>query len=233
MIAGAGLVSFAAAFVFGWFTAPKAAPEGQSSEADRSTITGMELDFKLPQPETDTTGALNAGNDKMKRAMTVKQLKTLVYEVRAKIDEYEAKLKSLGVQEQRLQMAHSMVKKDIEKLDNLRVELASTVTSLKEQQDKLRKDTEKIAEAEKANLVTIAATYDKMDAARASEILINMSQMQSDEHKASTSSLDDVVKILHYMTERTKAKLLAELASSKPKLAAVLCQRLKWVIEEE
>ena len=75
--------------------------------------------------------------------------------------------------------------------DNLRVELASTVTSLKEQQDKLRKDTEKIAEAEKANLVTIAATYDKMDAARASEILINMSQMQSDEHKASTSSLDE------------------------------------------
>ena len=45
------------------------------------------------------------------------------------------------------------------------------------------------------------------------------------------TSYDDAVKILHYMTERTKAKLLAELATSEPVLAADLCQRLKQIVE--
>jgi flagellar motility protein MotE (MotC chaperone) len=44
--------------------------------------------------------------------------------------------------------------------------------------------------------------------------------------------MDDAVKILHYMTERTKAKVLAELVTSEPKLAAVLCEKLKQVVEK-
>jgi hypothetical protein len=39
------------------------------------------------------------------------------------------------------------------------------------------------------------------------------------------------VKILHYMTERTKAKVLAELVTSEPQLASLLCQRLKQISE--
>jgi hypothetical protein len=39
------------------------------------------------------------------------------------------------------------------------------------------------------------------------------------------------VKILHYMTERTKAKLLAEMVNSEPKLTAALCERLKQIAE--
>jgi hypothetical protein len=35
------------------------------------------------------------------------------------------------------------------------------------------------------------------------------------------------------MTERTKAKLLAELVTSEPKLAAVLCERLKEIVEQK
>jgi hypothetical protein len=46
-----------------------------------------------------------------------------------------------------------------------------------------------------------------------------------------SSSFDDAVKILHYMTERTKAKLLAELATSEPALAAAMCKRLKQIVE--
>ena len=76
-----------------------------------------------------------------------------------------------------------------------------------------------------------------MDVGGASKILTNMcatqdiSKMQEIEAGHTTGSFDDAVKILHYMTERTKAKLLAELADSEPALAAALCKRLKQIVE--
>jgi flagellar motility protein MotE (MotC chaperone) len=71
----------------------------------------------------------------------------------------------------------------------------------------------------------MAATYDKMNPASAGTILTNMS-------KAKTGSPNDAVKILHYMGDRTKANLLAELANSEPVLAAYFCQKLKQITEE-
>ncbi|RKY05801.1 MAG: hypothetical protein DRP65_12605, partial [Planctomycetota bacterium] len=98
----------------------------------------------------------------------------------------------------------------------------------KEQRDKLLKLRVTIEEAEKANLISVAATYDKMDPASASKILATMSKTNR-QTPGQDTGLDEAVKILYYMTERTKAKLLAELVSSEPALAATLCQRLKQV----
>jgi hypothetical protein len=55
--------------------------------------------------------------------------------------------------------------------------------------------------------------------------------MQDGEVDSGGGGFDEAVKILHYMTERTKAKLLAELATSEPKLAAAMSRRLKQIIE--
>jgi flagellar motility protein MotE (MotC chaperone) len=134
-------------------------------------------------------------------------------------------------------MTQDVLKEDIESLNSLRIELASAIANLKSERDKLLKSRLEIDQAEKTNLVSIAATYDKMDVSGASKILANMcgtgslSETQSVEAGHAGSSFDDAVKILHYMTERTKAKLLAELATSEPALAAALCQRLKQIVE--
>lgn len=223
MIAAAGLVSFAGAFTFAWLTKP--APAG-GREISQESIAGQGAELTLGQPEA-FAGTISG---KMKRVMTEKQLKSLVYDIRAKMQEYGDKLKSLRVREQRLQMAHNLVKNDIDELNNLRIELASTVAKLRSERDKLLKSRVEIAQAEKANLILIAATYDKMKAEGASEILANLSKMQIGSR---SNNLDDAVKILHYMGERTRAKLLAELTTSEPQLAALLCQRLKRIIEEE
>jgi flagellar motility protein MotE (MotC chaperone) len=88
-----------------------------------------------------------------------------------------------------------------------------------------------IERTEKANLVAIAAAYDRMDPASASEILTNMSMSQSRGAGSKRSSIDDAVKILYFMQERTKANVLAEMTTAEPALAALLCQRLKQVQE--
>jgi flagellar motility protein MotE (MotC chaperone) len=68
-----------------------------------------------------------------------------------------------------------------------------------------------------------------MDAASAGKILTSMCASQP---QGAANSTDDAVKILYYMSERSKAKVLAELVTSEPKLAAFLCQRLKQTMEK-
>ena len=221
MVSAAGLVSFAGMFTLAWLT--KTTPQVQSPEARQTTSAGL----KLSPPQIPTTGSLAAVDSKMKKAMTEKQLKSLVYEVREKIQEYDHKLQALKTREQRLQTAQETLKTDIEELNNLRIELASTVASLKSEQDKLLKSRVEIAKTEKNNLISIAATYDKMAPETAGQILTTMSQAQN-------GSSDDAVKILHYMTERTKANVLASIAESKePAISAYFCQKLKHVEEKE
>jgi len=232
IIVAAGLVSFAGAFALAWFTRPR--PASYPAEPNQLIPVSGEPNMNMLWPEAGTMGTGGASS-MVKQAMPEKQLQELIYEVREKVRQYDGKLQELQQREQRLQMAQEMLKKDIESLNNLRIELARMVVSLKDERNKLLASRIKVSQAEKVNLTTIAATYDKMDASSASKILANMcaNQMKKGQGAGGGGSFEDAVKILHYMTERTKAKLLAELVTSEPELAAVLCQRLKTIVEEK
>ena len=233
--AAAGLVSFAGAFVFTWLTGPSDVSVPKQSE--QQVLAGSESEQEPMQTRTDTESMLAAASGPMTKALTEQQLKNLVLDVRQKMQEYNDRLHALGVQERRLQLTQDTLNKDIDNLNTLRTELASILAKLKTEHEKLLKSKLEIDQIEKANLVLIAAAYDKMDVNGASKILTNMcatqdiSEMQAIEAGQTTDSFDDAVKILHYMTERTKAKLLAELADSEPALAAALCKRLKQIVE--
>jgi flagellar motility protein MotE (MotC chaperone) len=225
--AGLGVLGFGGALAIGWFTTPAA------SVAAPAPTTAAET-TKPPAPVAGGPHLMappsgNTENDKM-LAMTQEQLQELIGEVRDTIQEYNTKLAGLEKEKERFRIAQQTLKKDIETLNNMRTELATAVADLKSERDQLLKTRVQVEQAEKNNLQTIATAYDKMDAARASEILTSMVKGQS----AGTthgSSADDAVKILYYMQERTKAKVLAELVATEPALAALLCQKLKQVTE--
>jgi flagellar motility protein MotE (MotC chaperone) len=239
IMTAAGLVSFAGAFVFGWLTHPSPASPPDKSEEPAPGVAGAQSEQRTaPQPEPVVTEAVDTASSPMKKAMTEQQLKNLVQDIREKMREYDNRLQALTVREQRLQVAQDVLKEDINNLNNLRVELASTVANLKSERDKLLKSRLEIDQAEKVNLASIAATYDKMDASSAGKILANMCAAGGDKAQSTVAgkadgSFDDAVKILYYMTERTKAKLLAELAASEPQLAAVLSRRLRQIAEKQ
>ena len=221
----AGLVSFAGAFVFAWLT-----PSAQVSMPDES-------EQSQSQTRTGAAGSVAEASSPVTKVMTEQQLRNLVMEVRQKMQEYNDRLQALGVRERRLQLTQDMLKKDIENLNTLRIEIASTIANLKTERDKLIKSKLEIDQVEKTNFISLAASYDKMNVTGASKIITNLCAAQ-DTRKIqaigagrTTGSFDDAVKILHYMTERTKANLLAELANSEPDLAAALCQRLKQIAE--
>lgn len=219
----AGLLSFGGMFALAWLTAKT--PAATRAQQPIPSSVG-ESEKELPRPQTLAETTDEATQDRMRRAMTEKQLKSLVYEVRERIQEYEDKLRGLRSREQQLETAHSELKKDIDDLNNLRVELVSTIASLKEERDRLEKSRIEIEKTEQANLMSMAATYDKMDPASASTILTNMTKVQS-------GTPNDAIKILYYMGDRTKANLLAELANAEPTLAAYFCQKLKQMVEKK
>jgi len=227
--AAIGVVGFLGAFATGWLTRP-ASVMGAPPPTDT-----VEAGLGRPPsnaPRQMLTASPTAADDSANtRAMTEEQLKELIYEVREKIQEYNTKLSDLDKGEERLLIAQQTLKKDIETLNNLRVDLAATVANLKNERDMLLKARVEVEQAEKRNLVAIAAAYDKMDPARASEILTNMAMGQSQNGSSRSANMDDAVKILHFMQERTKAKVLAELVTTEPGLAALLCQKLKQVTE--
>lgn len=223
----AGLLSFGGTFAVAWLTAKTPA----STQAQQPTASPDQPEETLTTPHAlapipDMPLGGEATQEQMRRAMTATQLKNLVGEVREKIQEYEDKLQGLRSRGQQLETAHSELKKDIENLNNLRIELASTIAGLKEEHAKLQKTRIEIEKTEQVNLMAIAATYDKMDPASASTILTNMAQVRD-------GNSNDAIKILHYMGDRTKANVLAELSNTAPELAAYFCQRLKQMVEKK
>jgi len=231
-MAAAGLVSFAGAFIVTWLTGTKGPANSQAAEPNQSASV-QQVEPNLPLQQAGLTGNTEVIENEKKRVMTEKQLRYLVYDVREKITEYSQKLHDLEQTEQRLQITQQVLKKDVNELNDLRVELAGTVACLKEERDKLLNSRLNITQSEEKNLTSIAATYDKMDSASAAKILVNMCGVEDGKISGTINNIDDAVKILHYMTERAKAKVLAEIAGSEPKLAAILSQRLKQLYEKK
>ncbi len=236
IIAAGGLVSFGATFALAWRTNPSPKSQSVPGEISQPVRVGQAEDgneMKLAQIDYAAQAVANTGNSTMENNMTDKQLKNLAFELQQRIQEYNNKLRSLQQRESRLQITQDALRKDIENLNNLRLELATMVVSEKEQRDRLLKSRIEIAEAERSNLAKIAATYDKMEAVSAGRILAGMCKSPSEgiESGGGQSNINDAVKILHYMNERAKAKLLTELVTSEPELAAVLCRKLKQITE--
>lgn len=209
----AGLVSFAASFGFVLLTAE--APR----EADAARVAA---------PENAPTGgersAASAETSEARVAPAEKQLNDLVYDLQEKTKLYQTKVLDQKAREQRLQMTAEMMSKDIKRLNELRTQLATVVSELKNQQAELQQSRVQIKGDEQGNLRTIAGTFDRMDATSAAEIVINMCK---------TNQLEDAVKIIYFMSERTAAKLLAGVSSTEPELAPVLCDRLKRITQTQ
>jgi len=208
-----------------WFITPsESAAEVTEAETSVDSSPGG-----LPALSSLSGISPEASAEEVSRGLSEKQLENLIYDVRNKIQLYKDKLKSLELQEERIKIAETTLREDIEQLNQLRAELSIIVANIKNEQDKLQKSMVEIASTETTNLRNIASTYNRMDPTSASNILLNMTKMQTVNGQA---GMEDVVKILHYMEDRNKANLLAELSTTEPQLAAVLCQKLKKIVEK-
>jgi flagellar motility protein MotE (MotC chaperone) len=147
-----------------------------------------------------------------------KQLFELIREVRQKVHDYQKRQEELDEQDRRLQVTRQLIERESQDLENLRVQVAASVARLKEAQADIEKTRTAIAKDEEVNLRRVATVYDKMDAAAATRILEGMCANKQE---------GDAAKILHFMSERSVAKVLAEFTDKNA--AAKLCDQLKRI----
>jgi chromosome segregation ATPase len=225
-----GILSFCGAFAIGMLGNAKSKNEqnriaAQAASQAKQPSVGQQVDA-IPAVESTAVTV----------SMSEQQLKTLIHDLKLKMQDYEQRVAALNQREQRLQIAQDSLKQDISKLTDLQTSLASMTAAVRSEQEKLRKSKLEINQIEKTNLVQIAATYDKMDSSSAGKIISKMckpADSQTDQNSSTEpSGYNDAVRILYYMADRTKAKLLAELAGSEPQLASMLSQRLKQIAEK-
>jgi flagellar motility protein MotE (MotC chaperone) len=217
IMAGAGLISFGGTFgVTKMLKGPAPAAATETPETETPTE-GAALPKEDKVPELKITE--NPGEE-MSRGMTEKQMQGLIFDVREKQKEYKSKDKQLAEQEERIRVAREGLQEDITRLSQLQAQLTLVYEKIRKQEASLQARQLDISETERANMQKLAQTYDKMDATQASKVLISM---------ATNQQLPDAVKILYYMSERTSAKVLGEIASTKPDVASVMSLELKRV----
>jgi len=224
ILALAGVISFSVVFGITFFL-KKSQPvlsEVAVEQAEEQSSDMFDMD-QANFSETFKTSEDSSGY-KLTKSMTEKQLKSLIFDIREKMKENKYSEKQLEKREQRMQLVRDTLQKDIDRLETLSTQLTSILTNLKQQEYNLSQTMLKISDIEKVNMQKIAVRYDKMTTEAASKIMINM---------ISNDQVNDVVKIIYYMSERLSGKLLGEIGSTKPELAALISNQLKRVKESE
>jgi flagellar motility protein MotE (MotC chaperone) len=219
------VISFGMAFGISWFTK---GPRPVSAENTDANSTQKSADTpageKNPRIAHPIPVEKDSGFDDQFKSMNEKQLQSLIYDIRQRMEEIKSKESELETEGQRLQLTRETLRTDINEMSRLRIELSTTLNNIKEREESLKDAFSRISETQKANLKRQASVYDKMNSASAGKIIINM---------VANQQINDAATIIYYMTERTSANLLAEIANTEPKVAAALCDKLKRTTEEK
>lgn len=223
ILAAAGTVSFMGTFGATWYAKSSQAKSNIPSKfiEDLGSPDGTEQELAVDNQDKFKKTIPNTKGDLVMN-MSEKQLKGLIYDVRMKLKEYEQKEGELTRREKQIAMARATLEKDIERLNKLNSQLAVTFSDLKLQEENLKNSMIEVGTVEKNNMQKLALMYDKMDSAQSSIVFIDMIENRQ---------LEMATKIVYYMQDRTAAKVIGEIADSKPQMSSMLTQELKKVKE--
>ena len=220
ILIGAGILSFLFSFGASWFmkkNQPVLPPEPAKTQTENPQAASASGSL-MPVPK-----ALNAAEmDSLPQGLSERELENLIQDIRGRMQEYRSKEKKLSEEAERIQLAHQSLQEEIDRLNQLRNKISVLTQTLDEKEQAYKKTLLQIETIEQSNFQRLAATYDKMETTQASRILANM---------AAGSQSQDAIKILYYMTERTAAKVLGEIGTTQPDLAAMISIKLKRVQE--
>jgi len=216
ILVGLAVVSFGVSLGVSLLTGgEKPTPAGGGKEAQPQTGAGGLLAKLAREPETRT------------RLLKQQRLEELIKDLQARMRDYERKERKLAEREGRIRQAEEDLIKRGKDLEKLRMELVGPLTRLKDAVAELDRSRVLVDKHEKTALVAIAAKYDKMDPTKGAETLSSMYLAGQEE---------DVIRILHYMTDRVAAKLLENMTSKDPKsgrmISAEVTARMKRVQEQ-
>lgn len=222
LLLAAGLLSFGSAFgVSFWLKKSRPVPADQAA-AQNGNTTGQPSGNPAENSVIESLMARSQTTDDL--GMSETQLKNLIFDIRQKMQEYNDKQKILEQEKQQIEITRQTLQEEIEQLNQLQEKLNLTLISIKDKEKAIQNSVVEIETIERTNFQRIAGTYDKMDPAQAGKILATM---------VTNNQMPDAVKILYYMNERSAGKLLGEVGTNAPEVAAALSLQLKRIREQK
>jgi flagellar motility protein MotE (MotC chaperone) len=204
-----GLVSFAACFALSLMTGDKPTGDGQQGRRGGQSMMGGD------SVAAAAIGKLQSLSPKER------ELDALIKEMRREIQAYEGKKRELRLMERRISLAQEGLRQQAKELEDLRIDVAASLTPLKDARAKLVRERVRITREEAENLRKVAAVYENMQADACAETLAEMVK----------SGRETVaVGILREMSDRSTAKVLSQFSDKK--MAADLSEMMKRVREE-
>jgi len=222
LLLAAGLLSFGSAFgVSFWLKKSRSVPAAQNIARSQNASHTPSEDAAQNSILESLMARSQAADD---LGMSETQLKNLIFDIRQKMQEYNDKQKVLEQEKQQIEITRQTLQDEIEQLNQLQEKLNLALISIKDKEKAIQNSIVEIESLEKTNFQRIAGTYDKMDPAQAGKILATM---------VTNNQMPDAVKILYYMNERSAGKLLGEVGTNAPEIAAALSLQLKRIREQK
>lgn len=150
------------------------------------------------------------------------QVGELIKDLQLRINEYKRKADRLTQREQRVAIVEQNLKNRTDELEKLRTQLIGPLTRLKDAMAELENAQTLVDKEERTKLTRIAASYERMEAAKGGGILSDMYL---------NGQKKDVAKILYFMSERGSAKLLAEMDQKNPATQQMISAELTTLMK--
>jgi hypothetical protein len=181
---------------------------------------------------TKTTSASPEQTRPTRRGMSNKEIAELSQRLLISIDAYKDKHQAVIDKEKGLTETQAIIKEDLKRLDDMRIEIATAVNALKEQKLALEALSIAITKKETKNLTTLAKTYAGMEPEIACDLFVEKCPVTTDPNQPGNGDIDDVTKILYLMKDKEQSEILNSLVAKDVQLAAEITRRLKHIVIE-
>ena len=200
-----GVVSFGGAFVLTQMFRPAPAPDAQG-----------------PTTSQQAANLALSGLESMQMSVRESKLENLTSELNRQKMDLSKRSRQLDNRERQIKVAAGQLAEAARDLESMRLQLAAPLVRLKSLKESLEQTRLTISREETTNLKGIAKTYEQMSTESSSKVI---------EAMCTGNQIRDAAKILQFMSDRGRAKLLSSLSDQS--LTARLFDMMKTIRQEE
>ena len=224
------VASLGCGFLMATLFAP--APSAEPNQTTARTATEQ-----LPELGLGAARTVSSEGQQQRRATQNKlaqELNDAMRDMNDKRVEYENKTRDLRKEEERIAEVREAAQEDIQRLDDMRTDIADALANLKKEKQSLENSKIRVKKEEYENLKVMAAVMGKMKPGNAADILADMSKRPADPDAGSRPGIDEAALYVFLMDTRQQPKVFDALIKGRNQdLAARLMKKVKFIALEQ
>ena len=210
-------------------------PPAPSAEPNQTTA--QNAAEQLPELGLGAARTVSSEVQQQRKATQTKltqELNDVMRDMNTKRLEFENKTRDLGKEEERIAQVREAAQEDIQRLDEMAMDIANLVINLKKEIKSLEDSKIRVQKEERENLKVMAAVMGKMKPDNAADMLADMSIRPADPGEGSRPGIEEAALYIFLMDPKQQTKVFDAMIKSKNQaLAARLMKTVKFIALEQ